>query len=107
MAQKDKRSARETGRMYGVSRTTVLRIWKSGVIAERSQEIDIIKKSLADDFLLTVDAGRKRVMETIGDASVSQAATVAGIFYDKYRLETNQSTDNHAVYLNICNDVKV
>ena len=99
------RAAKNTGQLqshvareYGVSDNTVKAIWKNGELAKYDKEVAVIKENFANKLIIAADASLNRVVETISDASVSQAAMTMGICYDKYRLSTNQSTQNHSVH---------
>lgn len=109
-AEKDTGKSRvQVGQEYGVSDTTVGKIWKDEKLSNFKRQVQTVKEALSDKFTIAVDSGLNRVLETIGDANVQQAGVVTGIMFDKMRLLNNQSTQNHAVegYLNLCNEAVI
>jgi transposase-like protein len=107
LAQKDNASSVKVARQYGVSDSTVRKIWKDRRLQSSQAEVAIIKKDMADNFCRIVDAGAKQVLARMGDANVQQASMAMGVAFDKYRLMTNQSTQNHSVLLNIVNEAGI
>jgi hypothetical protein len=109
LAEKGEQSRLATGKKYGVSDTTVARIWEDEALTKSEREVEIVKQGLAGDLYLTAHESIKNVNAKIADANAYQSALIAGICIDKARLITNQSTQNHALqgYINICNQTPV
>jgi hypothetical protein len=100
----------ETARAFGVSANTVRSIIQREQTLADPNAIDRIKKRMASKFLLAADYGADRVAELLPECTnVQQVSVATAVMFDKYRLATDQSTENVSkhVFLDLVNSVPV
>lgn len=110
-AEKDTgKSQSQVGREYGVDNTTVRHIWLDAKLDKSANQVQKIKKGLADDLLIAAHKGVGKVTALFDSVTdVQRAAMATGIMFDKYRLMSGESTSNQSVHvwLGLVNSVPV
>lgn len=88
-----------------VDRSTVTRLLQPYRLNKASLEID--KKELGNIFLdLSMRYARSITDDDIKKTAPGQRVTNMAIAYDKYRLETGQSTENVSIISRLANELK-
>jgi len=108
-AKGTKKSPLKVAAEFGVSDSTVKRLWKDEGLAAMKDQVALVKESLADELYLTAAGCIKQVGVSLPKASAKDAAVAAGIMIDKARLLEDKSTQNVGVhtFLDLCNSTPV
>lgn len=95
----------QIAKLNDVERSTVTKVLRNYQIDRQSLDID--RRNEADIWLdMSLRHLRAITDEEIKKAPVNIKMTNAAIAYDKYRLASNQSTENISVISRIANDLK-
>lgn len=92
-----KKSARQIGREYGISKTSVGRIERDDELKAKLEASDHIKKALSANSYIIAAAAGNRVLEDMHRASAYQAAGIRHYAIEDARLVEGSSTQNISV----------